>query len=76
MNKNITLTELIKELQRIEKEYGNKEVESIGICSGRFEDMKDPFTIRFPRKEDKTTRVYVATRKEDIGKSCVKDEDF
>ena len=76
MNNNITLSELIKELQSIESECGNVEVVSIGSCNGQFEDMRNPFTIRLSRKNDKVTRAYIATQKEDIGKSCVKDEVF
>lgn len=76
MYKNITLTELIKELQRIEKEYGDREIESIGSCSGRFEDMKNPYNIRLSRKNDRGIRVYVAGLKEDIGKSYAEDAVF
>ena len=71
MYKNITLSELITELQSLEKEYGNREVISIGGCCGQFKNMRSPFSIRFCQIDDRETIAYIAAREEDIGKSYV-----
>lgn len=73
MYENISLSELIKELQSIEKEYGNREVLSIGSCCGQFKNLRNPFSIRFSKKDNEESNAYIATRKEDIGKSFVRN---
>ena len=73
---NITLSELIKELQSIEKEYGDREVLSVGSCCGQFRDMRSPFSVRLSNGGNEDVydaTAFIPTRKEDIEKTYVEE---
>ena len=72
----ITLSELIKELQSLEKDFGDSSVLSIGTCSGTIKGMSSPFTVNLRSNNNaERNRLYIATSKKDIGKS-VAVEDY
>lgn len=78
MYDNITLSELIKELQKIEAEHGDKTVLSIGTGCGVFNGVRNPFTVNMAQFIGHTPNervcAYIATRKEDKGKSYTRSE--
>ena len=72
MNKNITLSEFIKELQMFEKEFGDKNIRHIGSCCGTYKDIDCPFTLSFDTKDNgyyEIISILVASKQKDIGKS-------
>lgn len=61
MLKNITLNDLINELQKLQEKHGNDEVLSIGSCCGLVNGMRSPYSIRFADDSE-----YVPAYKNDI----------
>lgn len=68
MDRNLTLSELIKELQRFEEDYGDKEVISMGGCSGKVSELHSPWLINI-NDDDGFQTIYIAKKQKDIGKS-------
>lgn len=73
MYENITLSELIRELQSIEAEHGDRAVLAVGTCSGQFGPMRNPFSLRLSGEDIEGVCVLIAAHKEDIGKSYVRN---
>lgn len=70
MDNMITLSELIKELQSLEKDFGSHSVLSIGTCAGVTKDMHSPFTVNLSAfNNTERNRLYIASDKRDINKS-------
>lgn len=61
MLKNITLNDLINELQKLQEKHGNDEILSIGSCCGRINGMSSPHSIRFADGSE-----YIPAYKNDI----------
>lgn len=62
MYKNVTLNEFIAELQKLQAEHGDKELKSIGACSGKLFGMSSPFCLHF--EGDRTE--YVPAYQQDV----------
>lgn len=69
---NMTLSEIIKELQQLEKTCGDMEVISIGTCCGQFGELRHPFAMNL-KKDNRYNAIYIANHVEDIGKSFFKE---
>ena len=63
MYKNITLNQLIAELQKLSAEYGDKPITSIGSACGKINGLTSPHCLRFEGEYD---TVYVAAYQHDI----------
>lgn len=74
LDKEITLSELIKELQSLEKEHGMDKVLGVSATSGMIEDMARPHTIMMVTPNSQRARAFIASMNEDIGKSVVVDD--
>lgn len=72
MDNCMTLSEIIKELQQLEKTCGNMEVLFIGTCNGQFGELRHPFAMTL-KHDGKWNSIYIANRVEDIGKSFFKE---
>ena len=72
MDNCMTLSEIIKELQQLEKTCGHMKIVSIGTCSGQFNELRNPFAMNL-KHDGKWHSVYVANRVEDVGKSFFKE---
>lgn len=73
----ITLEQLIKELQALEAEHGDKKILSIGTIPGTFGGMTSPFVINLVQTQtdqvdSMNIRAVIPSLEEDIGKSYVK----
>lgn len=63
MNKSITLNQLIKELEKLAVENGDKLISSIGTSCGKLGGMNSPYCFRFEGEYDTH---YVAAYQHDI----------
>lgn len=72
MDNYLTLSEIIKELQRLEKTCGDMKILSIGSCCGQFGELRHPFAMNL-KHDGKWHSIYIANRVEDIGKSFFKE---
>ena len=72
MDNCMTLSEIIKELQQLEKTCGHMKVVSIGTCYGQFEELRHPFVMNL-KQDNRYHAIYIANRMEDMGKSFFKE---
>lgn len=72
MDNEMTLSEIIKELQQLEETCGHMKVLSIGTCCGQFDELRNPFAMNL-KYDGKWHSVYIANRVEDAGKSFFKE---
>ena len=70
MRDHITLNELIDELKRFQKDFGELEVSTIGGCGGMVHGMHSPLSVVFYRN-DIADGLIIASRPDDLGKSCL-----
>lgn len=73
----ITLAELIHELQEVERMYPGSVVRSIGTCGGCAYDMDAPYSIMVKKMVDgdlEYKRAFVPAYKHDVGKTIIVDD--